>query len=463
MLGILVRKEILNNLLNLRFILAYFLCTFLLAGSASIMFADFLAQKKVEDVNKAVYDERIGNIDHFIGLIFSDKIIVRRPILTRMFAIGVEKDPDPRASVAGASYPYFYGDYKRNPLGNLFPSVDMLFVVGVILSLLIFVLTYDMVSGEREEGTLKVVLSCPVPRDQILAAKWLGGFSSLVIPFITSALIILLMLVFNRQITVGAQEWLRILSIFAVGVLYIAVVFSLSIMVSVFFTTSSTSILTLLLTWVIVIVALPALSTPVVTLIMAPEGVHGSEIRMQRKGVLGLEQVKVDFRNAVNSRFGGRKPHEMRPDEFQILDSIIMTGQVRVLSNGFDSIIDEGRRAFRQWEQVETAAQWIRRLSPFGCLQNASIGIAGTGLQREKDLRKSVEDYGRACMAYVQDYVPRFRKETFSAANAPKYTLTQTSSGHALASVFPDILALLLMGVLFVMIAFVRFLKTEIM
>ena len=52
---------------------------------------------------------------------------------------------------------------------------DLVFIIGVFLSLMVFLLSYDSISGEREEGTLRLVFSYNVPRDTFLLGKYIGG------------------------------------------------------------------------------------------------------------------------------------------------------------------------------------------------------------------------------------------------------------------------------------------------
>ncbi len=51
-----------------------------------------------------------------------------------------------------------------------------------------------MISGEKETGTLKLVLSNPAKRSTVLAAKYLGGFGVLIIPLAVSFLVGLILL-----------------------------------------------------------------------------------------------------------------------------------------------------------------------------------------------------------------------------------------------------------------------------
>ena len=82
-----------------------------------------------------------------------------------------------------------YGDpqlddtkYNEHRVFAIFGSLDLAFIVKVVLSLFAILLTFDAICGEREGGTLKLVLSNAVPRDRVILGKLVGGFLALVVP-----------------------------------------------------------------------------------------------------------------------------------------------------------------------------------------------------------------------------------------------------------------------------------------
>ncbi|MBD3240962.1 MAG: ABC transporter permease subunit [Chitinivibrionales bacterium] len=464
MLKSLILKEVLNNLLNLRFTLAYFLCTFLLVGSSAIMLGEYLAEKDVYDVNKSAYDRRLTETNHMWGYIWGGKIVLRPPTPMRIFALGGEKDADLRASVAAEFSPYLYGDFKRNPLSNLFPSVDMVFIIGVIISLLIFVLTYDAVSGEREEGTLRVLLSCPIPRDQILVAKWLGGFASLIVPLVTSWLIVLLILVFTRDITLGVAEWGRIIGFFLLSTLYVGVVFSLSLMVSMFFRSSSSAVLALLLVWVVAIVALPAASTSIAYLLSRPDGVEKAAVDIRDIGVLRWGPFERENAKVFKERFGGRDWPELSPSERNDWQKWRGERTFQHIEGMVDSIIHVGQRSARNELAVAGLSRWIARFSPFGCFQNAAIELSGTGMQRRQTIRESLEEYSRKSTMHGLEYGRSGKPpHEFVAETAPRPSIRTIPLSSSLGAAMVDIGVLLCMGVLFFLGGYVAFMRMEVL
>lgn len=60
------------------------------------------------------------------------------------------------------------------PLDWLFPKIDLSFIIGVLMTLLTLLLAQDTIAGDREQGTLKLILAGPVKRRAVLAAKLMG-------------------------------------------------------------------------------------------------------------------------------------------------------------------------------------------------------------------------------------------------------------------------------------------------
>lgn len=464
MLKTLVLKEILNNLLNLRFALAYFLVTVLLVGSAAIMLSEYLTERDVYQVNKAAYDRRNDQQDGPYDYVFGNKFHMRPPSVTRVLALGEEKDADRKSLIACEFAPTFMGDFKRNPLANLFPTMDMLFVIGVVISLLIFALTYDSISGEREEGTLKVLLAGPVPRDLVLLAKYIGGLISLVAPLLTSWVVVLLLVLLTPGLGVTTNELTRLVLFFALSTLYIATIFAGSMAVSLVFRSSGAAILALLLVWVVLIVALPALGPSVGYLIVKPRSVQSVDIAAKRVGVLEWGAMNTKAAGEFKKRFGGRDFGQLSPEEQTLWNEWDRNNDFNHIEHITDSIVSILQRQHRQDERVESISRWVSRLSPFGCYQNAAVALSGTGMHRRAELQHALEAYAVSATEYAVDQVrnKKSRHEQFSE-QGPQLRLPPVSLAASVQESMVDFGVLMTMAVLFFMGGYLVFARTEIL
>ncbi|MBT6147203.1 MAG: ABC transporter permease [Gemmatimonadetes bacterium] len=129
--------------------------------------------------------------------------------------------------------------------------IDFATVVALLLSFLAVVLGYDGVCGERERGTLQVMMTNAVPRSTIILGKLMGGLLSLWAPLALSFTIALLILLSNPDVHFEAQDWLRLICFFVLSVLFLAQIFAFSLTVSVSTRDSATSLVICLFFWLI--------------------------------------------------------------------------------------------------------------------------------------------------------------------------------------------------------------------
>ena len=96
---------------------------------------------------------------------------------------------------------------SNNPFLNLFSSIDLVFIFQGILSLLALVFAYDTLAGERERGTLRLVLTHPVRHGQILFAKYISGMICLLIPLLMCVLLVLIMLTTSASVFLSTADF----------------------------------------------------------------------------------------------------------------------------------------------------------------------------------------------------------------------------------------------------------------
>jgi ABC-2 type transport system permease protein len=144
--------------------------------------------------------------------------------------------------------------------------------LSLILMLLSIALGFDLITREREEGTLKSLLSHPVYRDAVINGKLLGALSILVI-VIGSVFMICLAIMLFFGVVPGADDLLRIAAYFLMALLYCSVFFAIAALFSALARTSAMSML-LVLGVVIAMIIIPTLSPKIADIIMGqpPEG-----------------------------------------------------------------------------------------------------------------------------------------------------------------------------------------------
>ena len=111
--------------------------------------------------------------------------VARPPNPLSIFNVGLDKRLGNEIWISHGFVPTLWdtGTYKMtNPLLNLFTSIDLVFIFEVVLSLIALIFAYDAIAGERERGTLRLVVTHPVRRGQILLAKYISAMLCLLVP-----------------------------------------------------------------------------------------------------------------------------------------------------------------------------------------------------------------------------------------------------------------------------------------
>jgi hypothetical protein len=148
------------------------------------------------------------------------------------------RDPDRGhltvASVNAYWEPTYIDAGLQSPVADLMTTVDLEFIVTAVLALLAIVFSYDAVCGEREQGTLRLVLSYPVSRGHFLIGKWIGGFLALCSPYLVALVCGSLVLSLGFDFSLNAAAWGGLALLVATSLLYVLAVFGLGIYVSAF-------------------------------------------------------------------------------------------------------------------------------------------------------------------------------------------------------------------------------------
>ena len=174
MIWSIVRKELLNNLLTLRLIVALSLAVMLSVLTAVVGSLDYSRAVDTYQTESSRHAEVQKQVTVY------DRLDIRFFIPPQPLTILARGLSDARS--------YYYPvsiNYKRpdpGPLGTWRTNdrlrslvwIDFTGAITLLLSFLAVALGFDAICGERERGTLGQVLSNPVSRGTILVAKLLA-------------------------------------------------------------------------------------------------------------------------------------------------------------------------------------------------------------------------------------------------------------------------------------------------
>jgi ABC-type transport system involved in multi-copper enzyme maturation permease subunit len=168
----------------------------------------------------------------------------------------------PRVILIGLNTPMDFPEtasttVSKNPLLAVFPVLDVTLVFKLVISVLALLLAYDSISGEKEDGTLKLMLASGIPRHQVLLGKLVGGMITLAIPIAVGFLMISLILEFSPTVEMTGNDWMRIALMFLFSLIMVSLLFNLGLLISSVTRHASDTIMFLLFIWVLFVLVIP--------------------------------------------------------------------------------------------------------------------------------------------------------------------------------------------------------------
>jgi ABC-type transport system involved in multi-copper enzyme maturation permease subunit len=265
------KREIYDNLNSLRFALTTVLLLALMLTNAVVHLREH--PKRVQKYNDAVtaYQNRLvsyANESLYLLAQQGPGDLHKKPSPLHFCAEGGDSflsgtinagDPSVYSENLTGVWKLSYPSVTPN-LENVRPDaikLDWGFITGYVLSLVALLFTFDIISGERERGTLRLMLANSIPRHTVLIGKFLGALISISIPFTLSVLMNLLVISTASDVHLSMEAWNRLGIIFFIAIVYMSLFLVLGLLVSARVRQSAVSLVILLLAWVTLVVFMP--------------------------------------------------------------------------------------------------------------------------------------------------------------------------------------------------------------
>ena len=414
MLKSIIKKEILQNLTSYKFAIIIILSTVLILVSLFIMYRDYQLRLENYEILQPKSNEPIAIIP---------------PTPLSIFARGLDEN-------LTRSYEIRFGGQIRvgskqqsvNNLFRLFTTPDLLYVIKVILALCAMLFAFDMICGEKESGTLKQTLSNSINRPMLILGKWIGGFASFIAPFFIAVLLGTILISFSPQIKFSGASRLKLGIMLLSAVSYLAIFYSLGLMISSLTHRASSSLVISLFVWAMLVFVIPNLGNILARQFIKIPSVQQLEIRRQ--------QVWI---KEVFERINKGK------DWTEVQTTINAEN---------DKLIADYRARFNQ---LVTLPQNITRFSPAAAFTYLATDLAGTGIYEERRLKQAVVEYKNLIWDKPTDSDGNIAGE-FPAFSYERSLISQVLNFGGMS----NLLVLVLFNVLFFAGAYVMFLKYDV-
>jgi ABC-type transport system involved in multi-copper enzyme maturation permease subunit len=327
MLLTIVIREIFESIYNYRFLF------FMIIGVTLIPIGIY--------VNEVNYSKRLGDYDEQKRL--ENKALSssqKWDVISGTVPIKGFLEPSPLVVFAqglSGSLPQFYwfkpGGYEKGAVPSSERSVpselgklDFAFMVQLVISLVVLIFGADVVSGEKELGTLRCILSNSVPRDTVLLGKLIGGYVAIWFPFALAFAAGIFVLSLTSSPLSETGIIMRILLIFVTSSLFVLVYFSIGVMVSSGTSRTRTSLIAVFIAWTFLQLIVPKVSGMIAALIYPIEtetvvsmekSLAMSALENEKSRVLGRQYQHIFGKDSVLSSGNGSSPNELEWNLFR--------------------------------------------------------------------------------------------------------------------------------------------------
>ncbi len=462
----LIRQEFLGQAKSLQFAILLLLSILLFAANA-LVFVDSYG-KKVERYENRMVLRGQGESTRITG-------VIRRPSpLTFVAEAGDSGRPAGYTVMPGGTLMAEPPESRTFKLPEV-PALDWSLIIRVLFSLYAILLGFQAVSGEKEQGTLRLVLSNPLGRLKFLFAKYLTILLALAVPLAVGLLLNLALVgVFVPQ-ALTPDVFARIALVAALALAFLSLFAFLSLLVSSLITRSSIVLLILLAVWLLFTVIIPGSSIVLVEkLSSATNEIQTARMfePMVQKEV--WDKVDAIIARAQRGEFGSEE--EIRAES----DRAFNEGQKKV-----NAFYEDFERA--QEERARTAKNFSR-LSPAALFQFALEDIVWTGDAAEMDFLAQVREHSRAYDAYILEKLgevvqtsrfsfvttfdfkgeriqlrsPRPQEYNGDKSDFPRFVERKPSPGRSLQRALFDLAGIMLWNIVLAGLAFSAFLRADV-
>jgi ABC-type transport system involved in multi-copper enzyme maturation permease subunit len=340
----------------------------------------------------------------------------------------------------------------------------------MILGFLSLVFTYDSVSGEKEDGTLRQMLANNIPRHEVLLGKYFGVVLTIGIPLFIGMLVSLIIVVASNVVVISGLDWSKILAIILMSFLYFSIFILLGMFVSSRTAYPANSMVVLLLIWVVVVVLIPSFGK----IISEVSGKAPNPAELERK----LAEISTEIWN--NSERYGERAGNASGDLSWPGNNPPARARLR---NAWTDAQNQAREDHhnKMLAQAFTGRN-LTCFSPTVIYQRASETVAGTGINHVVSLQLQIKVYQAELKEFIRSrdaedalslhllfpegyLVGAWRAVSHNLvdfATVPKFQERDLALGQSLKLAIWDIGLLVLFNLVFFTASFVSFLRYDV-
>jgi ABC-type transport system involved in multi-copper enzyme maturation permease subunit len=339
--------------------------------------------------------------------------------LNRLGAWSLPDRPNPMMSVVrGLHQNANLESFDNDPLAVAYPLPDLAAVVGVLFSLLALLFAHDAMSGEREDGTLRLLVAHDISRVSIVVGKAVGRSLALLAPLVAGMLTGALVIAASPSLDWSGTEWGAAAVLGAAAAIYVTVFVCLGVMISAWTRTARGSLVVSLAVWAVLILIVPALSPYVAGTLRPTDSVTQLQRRVRVMGDTERDELGTRLSREYQAPIRERHPEL---EAYYALDEegrsaarasdprlVAVLDTIRAASDSAWSTANriQSEAIGALWADFEVKRQaqirmtrYLSSSSPYPAWVYAALDLTGTGLRAQGQRGLQSEAFGETTFA----------------------------------------------------------------
>jgi ABC-2 type transport system permease protein len=272
-----------------------------------------------------------------------------------------------------------------------FGEISLALVLQIILPLIIVFLGFSAISADRENGTLKVMLTQGATWKEILIGKSLGlmAFAGLIV--IPVFVFTLAFVIFSKT-DVGDQLLPRYTGTVLSYFVFLTVVCVITIVVSATSSTSKNALLKLLGTWLVLAVILPRTTQALGSYF------YSAPSKIEFEAAIEEDVLKTgDSHNPDDPYYKHLKDSLLQAYQVDAVEKlpfnyggVVMREGEKISANIYNRHLKELMLIYDRQNSLTKVSAFI---NPFGAIRNVSMALSGTDFESYKVFQEEAEEY----------------------------------------------------------------------
>jgi ABC-2 type transport system permease protein len=364
----------------------------------------------------------------------------------------IDTGVDPYVGVSVWLEAHKQNEFKFRPVQDAtsiqrFGELTAAVVLQILIPLLIVLLSFATFAGEREQGTLRQVMSLGIGRSHLAIGKAVGIASALAVVLVPAVIIGVAALMLTSSTGLLAADFSRSALMMASYGLYFLVFLALSLFVSAKAPSSRLALVILVAFWIVNgLIATRGLSDVAGYLHPTPSAVEFAA-GLERDLADNSETNKrlEEIRSRLLNQYGAQKVEEL-PVNFSGIS--LQAGEDRgneVFDKHYGSLFDG-------FERQNGVYQLGGLVAPLLAVRSLSMGLAGTDFAQHRHFTVAAEEYRRMIQRVMNKDIkehPVKAGQTYTAgrdlwAKVPEFAYEAPSASWVLLNYTTSIVALIL-------------------